>query len=88
MNNKNLALEDIKQDYFFVVCKKNFHENETIEYQKHFLSKCYTYHFRPPVDFSYGRVYAVTKVTKRGLYVMTNDFGKTSVHSPQGFERC
>lgn len=88
MNNKYLALQDIEQDYFFVVCKKNFYENESIEDQKHLLSKCYTYYFRPPVRFSYGRVYAVTKVTKRGLYVMTDDFGKTNAYSPKGFERC
>ena len=69
--------------------KKDFqNQNETIEDQKHHLSKCYTYHFRPPVGFSYGRVYAVTKVTKRGLYVMTDDFGKTNTYSPKGFERC
>ena len=88
MNNKNLALEDTALEYFFVVCKRNFHDYETIEQQKELLKKCYTYHFSEPAPFTYGRVYAVTKVTKRGLFVMTNDYGKTNTYSPAGFERC
>lgn len=88
MNNKKLALEDTNLEYFFVVCKLNIYGDESIEHQKEHLKKCSTYHFNEPALFTYGRVYAVTKVTKRGLFVMTNDYGKTNAYSPIGFERC
>ena len=84
----DVALMDSGLDYFFVLYKGSYAETFDIESQIYHLNRCYpNFYYDSHTNFTYGKVYVVLKVTKRGLYVMTNDLGKTNAYSVKGFEK-